>query len=479
MKARGHCGVFSLLLATVAFNEFLAVSAYSASFARAAGLDSIAPWRYSQYPSPFEYPTVCRTTSEKLCDPDGILNDSEVERVDRVLKTSREFVLPCKAESNVEGIKGRVINIEIAVALVKKMDLLEFEMNSKQHERAAEVFARSLHNEWGVGVTNSCGGTGILLFLSDLDRVIYVSRGTALKTILTDRRLDRAMNKMKPLLQEKKFEEAILSAVEEFEFLIQYGKPHTWELINDYITRYGGLCWVAVFLVFAGRNIHVQTKKQREYAKVRSHLSEMDRARAEALQGRFCATSCPICLEPFPDHATTSIRTPEQLGSDNLPIKLLRCGHVFDHNCWLEWASKGQGQVTKCPICQQDVGMGEDLTTARNTQSLSRRSSRVVNDDLDDSIGHRGLAAEGERFLNLHNRERSFRLTQLGYQFPQIIGPHQIQQWSQNDYNGMLVQDPTFISSDPVSGVGSSARGVGIKSSFSGGSSGGGRCGRW
>jgi hypothetical protein len=44
------------------------------------------------------------------------------------------------------------------------------------------------------------------------------------------------------------------------------------------------------------------------------------------------------------------------IGTDKLPIKLLRCGHIFDTTCWKIWVDSGQGNPWVCPVCRQDVG---------------------------------------------------------------------------------------------------------------------------
>ena len=45
------------------------------------------------------------------------------------------------------------------------------------------------------------------------------------------------------------------------------------------------------------------------------------------------------------------------VGSDDRPIKLLRCGHIFDMTCWQTWVDSGTGgNPWICPVCRQDVG---------------------------------------------------------------------------------------------------------------------------
>lgn len=109
--------------------------------------------------------------------------------------------------------------------------------------RAAEAFARAVHDDWGVGQVTACGGTGVLLFLSDLDRSVYISRGDAVKESLTDRRLDRVIENMKPFLHRQRYKDAVLHALNEISEHIHSGKPDMWEQITDWIVKYSGLVW--------------------------------------------------------------------------------------------------------------------------------------------------------------------------------------------------------------------------------------------
>ena len=107
--------------------------------------------------------------------------------------------------------------------------------------RAAERFARGVHDYWGVGHDTPCGGTGILLFLSDLDRTVYISRGAALQTVLTDRRLDRVIANMKPSLQRQQYKDSVVHAIHELVYLMQSGPPDVYELTMDFFVQYSGL----------------------------------------------------------------------------------------------------------------------------------------------------------------------------------------------------------------------------------------------
>lgn len=357
------------------------------------------------------------------------------------------------------------------------MDLHLFGKSRHLEERAAEVFARYLHDKWGVGVeTQSCGGAGILLFLSRYDRTVYISRGAALEAYLTDTRLDRIVDSMKPLLRSEKYHEAIIAALDDMIQYIHSGPPSVTERMIPVVipmSIFGGL---GLLVYWSARE---ERKKRRSYARVKSQLNEIDRAHAEALQGRYRATSCPICLEDF--EAPTEEGGLYKKGSDGQPLKLLRCGHVMDESCWAEWVNSGRGTVTKCPICQQDIG------------ASAQQRQQTANNDLNaTNVEHRSAAQNADwgdvrndnegRALRMYRRERNFRLARLGHRYPQFIRPQQIQRWTQSTYDGPLVRDPSFVQSDPAivrSNSGGGNSGGSRSGGFGGSSSAGGRGGRW
>ena len=110
------------------------------------------------------------------------------------------------------------------------------------------------------------------------------------------------------------------------------------------------------------------------------------------------AIQCPICLEPFePDIATIdmeqSLEKHKQrhtridsygiplIGTDDKPIKLLRCGHIFDMTCWQMWVDSGQGNVLICPVCRQDVGAPKRESTSHSRGSAARQGAGAVRAD--------------------------------------------------------------------------------------------------
>lgn len=305
------------------------------------------------------------------------------------------------------------------------------------------------------------------MFLSVYDRALFISRGKAVEKALTDRRLDRIISQIKDFLRRGDYGNAILFAIDQMERDVQKGEPNSYERQMDFL---GDMVPIGIFtsiLLFILFGIRRQRHEQRVYAQVESQLSRIDRGRAEALQGRYRCASCPICLEDF---ETTDDGVPKQ-GSDGLPVKLLRCGHVFDETCWNEWVSNGQGNLRRCPICQQDVGNTSE-SGMEQPQGITSRENR--NSEHDET-----------RMFRQFNRERNFRLARLGARYPRYVRSDMIQRWTQSTYDGSLARDRTFMRANPrthdTHGGGRAHNGFSSYegSSFGGGSSSGGRGGSW
>lgn len=425
--------------------------------------------------SPNAFPQACEG---RVCDPDGILKtDDKNALVDAIAVFEDTHAVPCTSKED-------AFDIQLAVALVNKMDLYDYRRYEDKEKHAAKDFALHLHNTWGVGVETPCGGTGILVFLSMYDRAIYISTGDAMKTVLTDHRLDKVMREMKPLLRQVKYGDALQTAVYEIGRHVETGKPQRmerfWAILSD-IWPFAMFASIVSFFVFQGR---LQQRRQRQYARVQTQLSELDRNRAEALQGTFRCTSCPICLNdfetPVSDDGQDSSAGPTEMskiGSDGLPLKLLRCGHVFDQTCWTEWIENGQGNFNKCPICNQDVG-----TPAMEGSEQAASPEQQNNEDIRQR-GAGVLQEQQPRALRRYNQDRMFRLARMSLQFPRYVNFQQVQRWSDPAYDRSLARDTSFTRNNPVQhtryAAGGNRRASSSSRSFGGGRSSGGRAGRW
>jgi uncharacterized membrane protein YgcG len=404
---------------------------------------------------------VPQAPSDGVSDTDGILTLGQRELL---AKRIEDFQVSIPAGD-------QNANVQIVVAVIDRMNLPP----EMEDEQGAGEYARRLHDAWGVGEETDEGGTGVLLFLSIYDRILYISRGGALEKFLTNSRIDAILRTIQPAMRQTMFADGFILAIDEVEHYILKGQP-TWnEFFLDLLCfeNFFVLVWVVTLLLAITKSSR-QRRQQRAYAQAVSQLSEIDRAQAEALQGRFQATSCPICLESFKDTKT---------GSDDQPIRLLRCGHVFDESCWNEWVSSGQGSISRCPICKMDLAQPQEeeaITREENVTSYADASEVAGVGDPDVAI---------RRF----QQDRNFRLVQLGMRYPSFITQTQIQRWSSPLYDGSLARDPVFrqhsseemarqseirrsVGSSTRSGNGGFAR---SSVSYGGGTSSGGRASRF
>jgi Beta-propeller domains of methanol dehydrogenase type len=401
--------------------------------------------------------------------------------------------------------------VQMAVVVVQ-----ELEMNGKHYLdqeykiNQGKIVATALHDTWGVGTTE-CGGSGILLFLSITDRVVYLSIGTGLVPILTSNRIDAIIDDMKPFLREDEYTQAIVNCIFSIIRYVDQGPP-------SFVEKY------MVFILFGFVALgmwgldHWKKKKKREYVRIKSHLEKMDRERAMALMGKFECTSCPICLEDFekvqPGDAqnvgSTTTTTSSTLGSDGKPLQLLQCGHAFDKTCWDHWISKNTRNIHQCPICKQDIGGSVDnvdYTNCYQQQDIATTTTRENNGNDVTSLEQQqrplvssyfGATPNGSNILyrsrftaqqqrEIYEMDRQFRIHRLRHRYPYYIQQSHVDRWSRNDYDGPMAQDKEFVNRDPnlvTSGWNSSNHTTSNSQghsfgSFGGGHSGGGGGGTW
>mmetsp|Transcript_6545 Transcript_6545/g.11878 ORF Transcript_6545/g.11878 Transcript_6545/m.11878 type:complete len:500 (-) Transcript_6545:74-1573(-) len=471
--------------------------------------------RLQQQPRPWTSAATFPAPIGGIADPDQILSETSRNNLAEMLRSNSESNLAVPTNNNNKKDENSV-PVQMAIAIVERLNT-ETAYDDRDVDEIVEKFARQVHDQWGVGFDTPDGGTGVLVFLDVYDRVVYISRGGALDGILSNSRIDRVIQDMRPALKQAKYEIGLSQAIQAIVELIEQGEPTRWERFVDFFFSAENMfVFVWIFILINGiLQTWRKRREQRAYAQVASQLSELDRAQAEALQGNYHPqTSCPICLESFES---------DTLGSDGQPIKLLRCGHVFDESCWSEWVSSGRGDVMKCPVCRMDVGASsrhhqhaESDESTRSSENISISPSaaptaaptmdQVVVDETsgeNEQEREQLLGSQQQedalvmddpgraRALRLYQQERNFRLLRLSNMYSRYVTSEQVMRWSSPTYNGQMVRDPSFASNDPTRnlrhpsstgnrGLGSSGYGgSGFSSGFGGGRSSGGRAGRF
>lgn len=261
--------------------------------------------------------------------------------------------------------------VQVAVAVMRKMDIrailklaqyYEFEDISDAEDEAARYFAAYLRDVWDVG-DGSCKSSGVLIFLSVDDSICYISPGRAIQPILSGWRLEDVIDNSKPLLRHGQFRWAIEQMITEMEHFLGLGPPMMHEWMLDFFKRYGLITIITIAMFcYAAWNEHVDRYNKRLLYDVKSKMSTNELKKARSLQRDFREHRCPICLCNYQpatkedaDLEDGFILGVPTVGSDGLTLKLLRCGHTFDESCWKQWIMSGKGDVSKCPMCRQDV----------------------------------------------------------------------------------------------------------------------------
>jgi len=145
-------------------------------------------------PSPFEDTDACNRqslNSSAICDPDNILST--------------------KIKDTIDGHLNFIHTAEGAVCIIDRINPILYESRDDSLEDYVEYFAKKLHDDWNVGDNES--SNGFLIFISILDRKIFISVGSGLVKMLSDIVLDSIISNVKPFFREKKYGEGIIHSI--------------------------------------------------------------------------------------------------------------------------------------------------------------------------------------------------------------------------------------------------------------------------
>ncbi|OEU17984.1 hypothetical protein FRACYDRAFT_238415 [Fragilariopsis cylindrus CCMP1102] len=234
--------------------------------------------------------------------------------------------------------------------------LWDVKSNKEEGEEAKRIKTEEGTNKRGMTtLLDSYNDANILIYLDIRDRVVFITvdnNNPNLRRILTDKRIDRIIrNEMKPYFKNDDYGNGLIKGMEQIIDLLENNNGE--EEDEQYVFfDFEGFLWIILVILHCHYNLRLKQRKrqqQRVHAKNASELSTQDIIHDEELRKTHAeTTNCPICLEDFQSCC---------IGSDSKPIKILRCGHVFDESCFLEWITYGHGgDITKCPICRSEVG---------------------------------------------------------------------------------------------------------------------------
>ncbi|KAG7374444.1 TPM domain containing protein [Nitzschia inconspicua] len=405
---------------------------FHATFLMMALMAMVADVTSKTYSTANDFPLPSDNTT--LADPDRMLNDSDRQYLsEKILASCHNLVIHTQHDDSDDNEAEQAIPVEIAVAIVDRLKIKSGQTDEDVNT-AVGKFATELHDRWGIGQQTKKGGSGVLVLLDISDRAVFISRGSALENILTIDRLERIISEMASPLIQAKYDVGLLQAVESIVHYLQTVEPNGTEDSAN-IFPFIVLC---LWIFFAVREWKM-TRSRREYARSRSQLTEVDRARAETLLRQIQPqTNCSICLEKFQT---------DTIGSDGQPIKLLRCGHIFDESCWSEWVSSGRGALTKCPVCRMDVSNVNNAVeeTVEHEQG-NRMNISITSRARSDSFNEHGTG----QAMRLHPLEGNFRVARIPMMNPHFLASEQGPLHRSQVYSGQMSEENSFRVSYPV-----------------------------
>ncbi|XP_002740571.1 uncharacterized protein LOC100375696 [Saccoglossus kowalevskii] len=146
-------------------------------------------WDLKDYPNPLDSTDICNHPQREswICDPNGILNNEEALTLDNNLDDIRLTTL-CTCD-RCQGGNGERNGYVISFALLNKMQGIYHNPQSptdREILKEAHIWTKYLRRRaWKFG---DCGNDAVLL-LSLQDKVIYMSTGEEVCTILSDRKI--------------------------------------------------------------------------------------------------------------------------------------------------------------------------------------------------------------------------------------------------------------------------------------------------
>ncbi|KAF4653696.1 hypothetical protein FOZ61_008757 [Perkinsus olseni] len=426
-----------------------------------------------EYPDPQHDPERCGlSTPGWICDPDRYLSRDEINFLDQELRKGFAVDSECGP-------------YQLAVAISR----------NTWPVGGVERFARSIHNAWGVG--HAPCDSGVVMALDIGNREMFISTGKAANDRMSTSSASVIIDRMRPFMREYKYAEGIFEGVKLIRQVVDTGEQLsgiTFPLIL-FFTLFFGIWGCVIFFFIKG------CLQNRRTSAVRRQLGRMEKERAEALQGHFRQTSCPICLEDFielhhPSSDKKNDESAEQQQQQQAPLitgqqecELLRCGHKFHKGCLQEWQEQGIHRHTRdglrCPVCRKDVNKDEDSDDEHDGGGPNGGGKRVSSSSSSTGLGG-GMTYVGPFYPGYeYGPLWDFQMMRLRHQYPGIVTVGFVQQYSWTSLGTgtsscpMPSQDRSINPPPPSSHQGGGGSGFGGSNFGGGGASGGGAGGSW
>lgn len=219
----------------------------------------------------------------------------------------------------------------------------------------------------------TASGEKILLLVSKQDGAFCMTCTSGIREILTPPRMDdivQVMDDRNWKWDDDDLYEGVMYSINRISHYVDEGRPTFFENYSWYLL----IAIVMICYCFEPNHGNGQSTyriplfvNMGERVYHHRELNEEEKTEATLLMNKYECYSCPICLEDFTstpsssgdqcDYAGNDIYNGNKkfIGSDNSPIKLMRCGHSTCQRCWNEWIhAKSDSRL--CPVCKKDIG---------------------------------------------------------------------------------------------------------------------------
>lgn len=450
-----------------------------------------ASWSPSTLPDPSKDPVACgrppSMATSALCDPDRILSPSGANVIEGLLAAIRAAAPPYASSpcASKQERRGGTAGYQVAVAVVSRMADGGEEEDEKDPAVKARLFAKAIHDRWGVGRRKSgesgtCGDDGAVLFLAAEDRQAYVSTGAEAASKLPDATAAAVLRAMRPALRRGDYDTAVAQAAADL------GLALAGRLDPSALPSGGGdgdesedddgwfmfAFFAAIFASVFGaswwsdrRTSHRLEQARAKLDAIRSeHAARRRRGMAggDAQQGEQqqlleygASPTCPVCLELYEgeeeqaqaaaeegeqqqqggaskalraaaDAARAQQQQEERSGSTAAPARrrhkvLLGCGHAACQLCLEAWM--GVQRRDTCPICRASATTAGGGGAAATAATTTAAASTSARD---------ATTTTTTPSPPMWYPELAFRLGRLRALYPDVVSADLLARWERD-----------------------------------------------
>lgn len=332
----------------------------------------------SELPRPSDDFQACRQNGPgSVCDPYGLINDSNMERIN--IKIATVFDAADSLYTKVM-CEGRLSGIPIGAVIVKKINDIG---NDKR-------IARKVYDHMGIG--DSCGN-GILVYLATESRKVYIVTGSntfgIMRNDVVDRILETAIETRDATGDRRNWSVMLESIVDQIEIRVrapQYGP-------ENYIFPWNVPITVGVLTGFLYSD-YISNERKKAEKNIEKYEATVNMIINDK---KYDTPECPVCLEAFRGEAFR--------GRDPVKRKYLPCYHSACANCLSKIAETSD--PPQCMMCRNPFSI-DKLTEKVRPIKMSEKDKEAWEQSFLDYLTENVLITN--RWAMDENNTRNIRI---------------------------------------------------------------------